>query len=151
MAPAEAYEVVAHGNGQIAHLAVSLGAKRTVAFGQFCAVGSVDERHVRPLGGLPTHQIVDLRLSGGVGEVVNAADNVCDSHVVVIDNDCQIVSWGAVRAQDDEVIQVLVGVGDFALDVVFDDGFTLIRGANADCIRRVGGGLHWRRGRAMET
>ena len=46
VAPAEAQQVVAHGRGQIAHVAIGLDAERAVALGQLLAVRAVDQRDV---------------------------------------------------------------------------------------------------------
>src|SRR5206468_2218003 len=70
--------------------------------------------------------------AGGIGEMIDTPDNVSDAHVVVIHNDREIIGWIAVRAQDDEVIKVLVGDHHTALGVVVDDGFAFLGGFEAD-------------------
>ena len=75
----------------------------------------------------PTQAFVDLCLARGVGEVIHASDDVRDAHVMIINDDGQIVGGGAIRAQQDEVIKFLVLENDATLDVVVDDGFTFVR------------------------
>ena len=76
-------------------------------------------------GTLPAHGLVDLHLAGGVGEVVDAADDVRDAHVVVVDHDGEIVGRGAVAAQDDHVVQLSVRHHDAALHSVVDHRLAL--------------------------
>ena len=59
--------------------------------------------------------------------MVDAADHVGDAHVVVIDDDGEIVGRVAVAANDDEVVEVLVGKRDAALHLVLDHGLALAR------------------------
>ena len=63
-----------------------------------------------------------------------------DAHVVVIDYHREIVGGGAVAAQDDEVVQVLVLEHDIALHLVIDHRFAFPRGLETD------GGRNARRG-----
>ena len=132
VAPAEPHEIVAQRGRQIAHLAVGLDAERAVALRQLGAVGPVDQRHVREDRHLPAHGRVDLRLARGVGQVVDAADDVRDLHVVVVDDDGEIVGRGAVAAQDDEVVELLVGEHDAALHLIVDHGLALARRLEPD-------------------
>ena len=76
--------------------------------------------------------LVDLHLAGGVGEVVDAADDVGDAHVVVVDDDGVVVDRRAVAAQDDHVVEVGVLPHDPALHPVLDDGFAVERRLQAD-------------------
>ena len=57
-----------------------------------------------------------------VGQVVVAADDVGDAHVVVVDDDREHVGRRAVGAQEDEVVEVLVLEDDAALHLVLDHG-----------------------------
>ena len=84
MAPAEPHEVVAQGRGHVAHGAIGFDAEGTVALGELGAVRSVDQRHMgEDRKSYPTERLVDLRLPRGIGEVIVAADDMGDAHVVV--------------------------------------------------------------------
>ena len=105
--------------------AIGIDAERAVALGQLGAVGAVDQRDMGHLGTSQPQRLVDLRLAGGIGEVVVAADDVGDAHVVVVDHDRQHVGRRAVGAQQDEVVEILVLPDDAALHLVLDDGLAL--------------------------
>ena len=101
-----------------------------------------EHRHV------PAHGLVDLHLAGGVGEVVDAADDVRDAHVVVVDDDGVVVDRRAVAAQDDHVVEVGVLPHDAALHAVLDHGLAVERGLEADDGLDAGRAHPWDRGRA---
>ena len=84
-------------------------------------------REVAEAGNVPVHGAVDLDLAEGVGQVVVAADDVGDAHVVVVDDDGVEVGGGAVAAEDDEIVDLGIVHAHFALDHVVDDGFALLR------------------------
>ena len=58
---------------------------------------------------------IDLALARGIGQMVDAADNVGDAHVVIVDHHRQIVGRRAVGAQDDQIVEVLVLEHDASL------------------------------------
>ena len=98
---------------------------RAVALAELGAVGAVDQRHMG-IGRLrPAHRADDRQLAEGVVEMVVAADHVSDPHVVIVDHDRKHVGRRAVRAQQDEVVELGVLDGDPALNLVVDDGFAL--------------------------
>ena len=108
MAPAEPDQIIAQRRRQIAHGAIGVDAERTVALRQFRAVGAVDQRDMRHYRHRPAERVVDLFLPGGVGQMIVAADDMGHAHVVVVDDDRQLVGRRAVGAQQDEVVEVLV-------------------------------------------
>ncbi len=124
MTPAEPHEIVAHGSRQVAHGAVGVDAERAMALGEFRAVRPVDERDVRHDRNTPAERVVDLALACRIGEVIVAADDMSDTHVVVVDHHGQHVGGRAVGSQQHQVVQVLVLPRHAALDLVFDDGLT---------------------------
>ena len=126
VAPAETHQIVAQRHGQIAHAAIGLDAERAVALRQLGAVGAVDERNVRHARHLPAERLIDLRLPGGVGEVIVAADDVGDVHVVVVHHHGQHVGRRAVRAQQHEIVEILVLPDDAALHRVLDHRLALL-------------------------
>ena len=64
--------------------------------------------------------------------MVVAADDVGDAHVMIVDHDRQHVGRRAVRAQQDEIVDLGIGDGDPALDQVVDRGFAFARRLDAD-------------------
>ena len=82
----------------------------------------MDQRDVRHHRHVPAQRLVDLGLARGVGEMVVAADDVGDAHVVVVDHDREHVGRRAVRAQQHEVVEVLVLPDDAALHLILDRG-----------------------------
>ena len=75
--------------------------------------------------------------------MIGAANDVRDAHVVVVDDDGEIVRWVAVRAQDDQVVEILVRKDNAALHVIIDDRLALARCLETDdglhVLRRVFG------------
>src|SRR3712207_7077424 len=54
------------------------------------------------LGHAPAERVVNLLLASGVGEVIVAANDVCDAHIAVVYHDGQHVGRRAVRAQQQD-------------------------------------------------
>ena len=118
MAPAEAEQIVEQRLGQDAELvAIGLDAERAVALGELGAVRAVDQRHVGVDRLGPAHRPDDGELAEGVVEMIVAADDVGDAHVVIVDHDRQHVGRRAVRAEQDEIVELAVLHGDPALDL----------------------------------
>ncbi len=63
-------------------------------------------------------------LAGGVGEVVVAADDVCDPHVPIVDDGREVVAGDAVGAHDDRIAQGVGADADRPADQVVDDDST---------------------------
>ena len=87
---------------------------------------------MREFGDRPIEGAVDQHLAEGVVEVIVAADHMADSHVVVVDDDRQIVGRRAVGAQDDQIVEFAVRHRDFALHTVADRRRALLRCLEAD-------------------
>ena len=85
--------------------------------------------HVR---NIPSQRVVDLLLARGVDQMVVAADDVGDAHVVVVDHDRQHVGRVAVATQQHEIVEVLVLPDHAALDLVLDHGLAGLRCLQAD-------------------
>ncbi len=79
-----------------------------MALGQLGAVRAMDQGDVGEGGHVPAQGLVDQRLSRGVVEVVVAADDVGDAHVVVVGDHGEIVGRRAVGAQQHQVVEVAV-------------------------------------------
>ena len=132
VAPAEAHEIIAQRRGQVAHRAIFFDALGPVAFRKLGAVRPVNQRDVGEFGHRPAEPRVDLGLPGGVGQVIGAANDVRDAHVMVIDHDRQIVRRVAVRSEDDQIVEILVRKGDESLHMVIDDRLAFARRLEAN-------------------
>ena len=88
-------------------------------------------------------RLVDDGLARGVGEVVVAADDVGDAHVVIVDDDGMHVGRRAVRTQDDEIVEILVREAHIALHAVVHDRLALGRRLDADHRLDAGRRLGW--------
>ena len=86
-------------------------------------------------------RVVDLLLAGGVDQMVVAADDVGDGHVVVVDHDGEHVGRRAVAAQQHEIVEVLVLPDHAALHLVLDHGLAGQRRLEADGRLHAGGRL----------
>ena len=67
--------------------------------------------------------------------MVVAANDVRHAHVVVVDDDAEHIGRGAVAAQQDEIVELGILDGDFALDHVGDRDGAVLRCAQADDVR----------------
>ncbi len=80
----------------------------------------------------PAERLVDLRLACCVGEMIVAANDVGDAHVVIVHDDRQHIRRRAIGAQQDEIVEVLVGPGNPPLHLVVENGVSLLRRLEAD-------------------
>ena len=135
--PAEPRQIIPHRRGQIPHRAISLDPKRTVALGELRAVRPVDQRNMREGRRVPAHGIVDLRLPGRVREVVVAANDMRDAHVVIVDHNGEHIGRRAVGPQENHVVEVLVLPRHAALNAVLHHGLALARSLQAHGVRRI--------------
>ena len=99
MAPAEPRQIIAQALRKEAHGPVGLDAERAMPLGELGPVGAVDQRDMGHDRHLPAHGLVDLRLSGRVGEVIDAPDHMGDAHVVIVHDDGELIGRRAVAAQ----------------------------------------------------
>ena len=108
-----------------------------MALAELGAVGAVDQRNmgVGRLG--PAHRADDRQLAEGVVEMVVAADHVSDAHVVIVDHHRKHVGRRAVRAKQDEIVELGVLDRRRGPGPVVDDGFALARRLEADDERLV--------------
>ena len=77
-------------------------------------------------------------LAEGVVEMVVAADDMGDAHVVIVDDDREHVGRRAVRAEQDQVVELAVAHRDPALDAIVDHRLALARRLEPDDEGRVG-------------
>ena len=107
-----------------------------MALGQFGPVGAVDQRDVSEPRQSPVHGLEDLHLPERVGQVIVAADDVRNPHVVIVHHNGVQIRGSPVAAQDDHVIHLGVGDADGALHQVLDHCFAFPGRFQPD------GGLH---------
>jgi hypothetical protein len=81
---------------------------------------------------VPAQRLIDLHLPRRIGEMIVAANDMGDAHVVIVDHHGQHIGWVAVRAQQYEIVELLIGEGHFALHLVVDDRLAFLFGAQAD-------------------
>ena len=75
---------------------------------------------------------IDLHLARGVVQVIVAADDMGDAHVVIVDHHGQHVGGVAVGAQQHQVVELLVLPDHVALHLIVDHGFAGLRRLEAD-------------------
>ena len=97
-------------------------------FGELGAVCTMHQRNMREDRQVPAHGGIDLCLSRGIGEMIDAADHMRDAHVVIIDDDGEIVDRRAIRSQNDHVVEVLVRHHNAALHLIFYHRLTVALG-----------------------
>ena len=129
--PAEQHQVVAHGGGQVALVAVGLQGDLVAALGQLLPLLVDDDRDVRPDRRGGAQRLPEQLLLGGVGQVLLGADHVGDPHGHVVDDVGQQEHRRAVAAGDDEVLEQLVLEGGLAADQVDHHGLALVGRAEA--------------------
>ena len=82
-----------------------------------------------------------MRLSRRIGEMIVAANDLRDAHVVIVDDDRQHVGRRAVGAQQNEIVEILVLEDDASLHGVLDDRLAVLGRLDAHDIGRAGGRL----------
>jgi hypothetical protein len=104
-----------------------MDAQGPVALGKLLPVLAMQQRQVciDRLG--PAHGIDDLPLARSIGQVVIAPDDMCNTHVKVIDDDREHVGRCPVGPQQHEVVEHVIAEPDVALDLVADDGLAAAR------------------------
>ena len=73
----------------------------------------------------------DRQLAERVAEMVIAANDMRDPHIMIIDNDREHIGRCAVRAQQDEIVDLSRFQCDIALNVVSNRDYLIIRRAQA--------------------
>ena len=71
-------------------------------------------------GRLPIERLVNMRLARGIGEMIIAADDICDAHIMIVHNNSQHIGWRAVRAQQHKIINILIWEHNASLHGVID-------------------------------
>ncbi|MCY1225924.1 hypothetical protein D9M72_381360 [compost metagenome] len=118
MGPAQARQVIQHGFGQVAFVAVAGHGHGAVALAHLLALLVQHGRQVCVDRRGAAERADDVDLARGVVDVVVAADHVRDLHVEVVHHHAEVIGRGAVRARDHQVVELVVGDLDAALDRV---------------------------------
>src|SRR3546814_4686618 len=71
-------------------------------------------------GFAPVHRTQQRELAEGVVEMVVAANDVRDAHVVIVDDDAEHIGRRAVAPEQDEIVEFGILDGDVALHLVGD-------------------------------
>ena len=143
VAPSEPRQIVAQSSRQIAQRAIGVDAERAVPLGELGAVRPMNKRDMRHDRNVPAERLIDLGLSRSVGQMIVATNDVRHPHVVVVDDDREHVGRIAVRTQQHEIVEILVGEDDLALHLVVDNRLALLGGAQTDHGLDAGGRLGW--------
>ena len=142
MRPAEACQIVDHGVGQVAEIAIGKDRGGAVTLGEPGPVEPEDQGNVGEAGRTRAERTIEEDLARGVRQMVVAADDVRDRHLGVVHDAAEDEEGRAVGADDDEIVQVDVLEDDAALHLVVDHGFALEGRAEAQ--HRSGPARRWR-------
>ena len=115
-----------------------MDAQCAVSFRQLLAVGTVDERNMRPVRDIPAKRLIKLGLAAGIDEMVVPANDMGDAHIMIIHDNGEHIGRRPIRAQQHEIVKAFVLPRDVALDMVCDFGLA-VRHAKADGEGRVFG------------
>ena len=96
-----------------------------MAFGEFLSVGAVDQRYMGEAGRLPAQCLEKPGLPGCVGQMIVAANDMGDAHVMVVDHDRMHIGRRPVAAQQDHVVELAVRHAHRSLHQIVDDGFAV--------------------------
>jgi hypothetical protein len=80
--------------------------------------------------------VIDLGLTAGVHQVIIAANDVGDAHIMIIHHDGEIIGGIAVAAQQHEIVKFLGAPAYLSLNRILDHRVG-VRGAKAHDERRV--------------
>ena len=122
----EQRDVVVDRLGEIAGVAELLHGGGTVALGELLAVRAVEQRQMGVARGRLAERVEHEQLLGGVREMVDAADDVGDPGVEVVDRDREVVDRRAVGPGDHRVVHVRVREARAADDHIVDDRLPLV-------------------------
>ena len=125
-----------HGIGKIAVLRELRHRRRAVPFRQLRPVGSEDQRHVRELRRPPYEGAVDQHLAVRVRQMFDGPNDVGDLHLVIVDDDGEVVRRQPVGADQDEVAERLLPPRHLAADHVVDRDVAVVGDVEAQRERR---------------
>src|SRR5262249_28587267 len=118
--------------GDVALLAELLDRGRAVPLRELLSVRAEDVREVPVLRERGAERLEDLDLLRRVRDVVLASEDVRDPVEPVLDRRCEVVRRPAVRADENEVLDLLVRLLDPSADEVLPAGRALVGHAHAN-------------------
>src|SRR3990167_9117257 len=124
--PTQERQVVNERLGEVALRFVLVDRHRTVALGHLCFIGGKDKRDVHILWPDKPQRLLYQYLPLRVRNVVLAADDVRNSHVVVVDSHRQVVQRIVDIARDDKVAK-LGGVKSYLAAYCVVEGYFFVR------------------------
>ncbi len=66
----------------------------------------------------------DVNLPRRIIQVVVAADDMCNGHIRIIDDDAEVVGRRIISTHNNKVIEIGIGIDDAAMHSVIDDDIT---------------------------
>ena len=114
-----------------------------MSFREFGAVSPMNKGNMGKGGRLPIERLVNMRLARGIGEMIIAADNICNAHIMIVHNNSQHIGWRAVRAQQHKIINILIWEHNASLHGVIDNCFAFQGRFETDDRRDIGRRLAW--------
>ena len=96
MAPAQACQIVTHSSGRVSKSLILLNAGCTVALGHFLAVRPMNERDMCVGRNLPPHGSVNLDLPRRIVQMIVAANDMGNAHIIIINYNRQHIHRAAI-------------------------------------------------------
>ena len=118
MRPPQPHDVIQHGFREKPRISIREHTHRAMSFRQPAAVGTEDHRQMRIFGPCDPQCVHNMDLPRRVVEMVIAAYHMGDLHLVVIDDDGEVVSRHTIRAHDDQVIELGIIEDHFTADLI---------------------------------
>jgi hypothetical protein len=116
--PAEQTQEIDHRIGQISKALVLRHRRDAVPLAQLLLVGAENQRHVRKLGWRLPERLPQQNVLRRVGDVIVAPNDVRNPHVDVVGHHGEVIDRQAVRAENDEILNLLVIDLDMAAHVI---------------------------------
>ncbi len=125
--PAQPYQIIEHSSRQVPLLFILTDVDRAVAFRQLGSVGPQDHREMRIDRRVCAECLEHIDLSWRIVQVIITADNVAYLHVVIIDDDREIVGRRSIRSRNDKIIELRIFEHNFSTHPVLYDNLTMER------------------------
>ena len=100
---------------------------------------------------VPTQCAENLGLPECVGQVIVAANDMRDAHVMIVDNHGQHIRWRPVRPYHDQIVKLRTLEFYFSLDCILQDNGTVSRGLEPDSRVNTGGASDGDRSRQVPS
>ena len=73
----------------------------------------------------PFECLIELLLPTCIDEMVVAANDMGNAHIVIINDNGEHIGWGAICTKQNQIIEVTIIPFDSPLNGIFDNGFTV--------------------------